>query len=67
MAFENGGFPRQALARIVVGILVWNAADRMAPVALHLHLAGPSQKEEVAESAIAALAYHHMEAALHHV
>lgn len=67
LSFEDGGFPRLTLARIVVGVLVWDAADGMAAVALHLHFASPSQKEEVAENAIAALAYHDMEAALHHV
>ena len=67
LAFEDGGFPRLALAHIVIGILVWEAADGMAAVALHLHFASPSQKEEVAESAIATLAYHHVKAALHHV
>lgn len=67
LSAENGGQPLVVLGGVVVGVLVGEAADRMAPVALHLKLASPTQEEGVAENAVAALAYHDMEAALHHV
>ena len=67
LSAENGGQPFVMLSGVVGGGLVWEVADGMAAVALHLHLTGPAQQEEVAEGTIAALSNLHMEAAAHHV
>ena len=57
---HDGRFPLPAIAGIVVSVFVGLAGDGMAAVAHHLHLAGPSEQEQVAEGSVAALAYLHM-------
>ena len=67
LAGEDGGEPAVVLGGVVGGGLVGEAADGVPTVALHLHLAGPAQEEEIAEGAIAAPSDADMEAAAHHV
>ena len=66
-AAEDGGEPLVVLLGVVGGGLVGLAVGGVSAVALHLHLVRPAQQEEVAEGAVAAAAYLHMEAALHEV
>ena len=56
-ASHDGSLPLAAVMSVIVGLLVWNVAHRMATVAHHLHPSGPAQQEEIAKGAIAATAY----------
>ena len=55
------------LAFVVGGGLVGFAAGGVAPMALHLHLAGPAEQEEVAEGSKAVVADADVQASLHEV